>query len=97
MQTVNSAARAGQRRDLPLLFWECEDCMTHALMYLSVSAPASHPAGSQQWLKREAERHALIGLLTIRQDAEQGRGQACRLVSVKCILGHADLSAGFIC
>lgn len=60
VQTVNSAARAGQHRDLPLLFWECVDCMTHALMYLSVSAPASQPAESssnQRQREREAGRH----------------------------------------
>lgn len=62
---------AGQHRDLPLLFWECVDCMTHALMYLSVSAPASY-----SWAKEKGrERHALTKLLTIRRDAEQGGGQ----------------------
>lgn len=66
---------AGQHRDLPLLFWECVDCMTHALMYLSVSAPAIQPA-SCSWAKEKGrERHALTKLLAIGRDAEQGGGQ----------------------
>lgn len=48
VQTVNSAASDRRRSDLPLLFWECADCMTHTLMYLSVSAPASQPASLLQ-------------------------------------------------
>lgn len=37
MQTVSSAASKG----LPLLFWECVERMSHALVYLSVPAFAS--------------------------------------------------------
>lgn len=33
-------------QDLPLLFWECVDCMSHPLMYLSVSAPVGRTARS---------------------------------------------------
>lgn len=71
VQTVNSAARAGQQRaDLPLLFWECVDCMTHALMYLSVSAPAIQPAAISGQRKRKRERSRETRLQTITQDAE---------------------------
>lgn len=63
-----------QHRDLPLLFWECVDCMTHALMYLSVSAPASRSAGPASLLQvaEENDIETRTRLLALRQDAKRG-------------------------
>lgn len=65
-----------EHRDLPLLFWECVDCMTHALMYLSVSVPAGRPAEPASLLQvaEENGREARTRPLAPRQDAKRGRG-----------------------
>lgn len=55
---LSSLGQPGRRTDLPLLFWERVDCVTHALMYLPglcASQLASRSA-SCRWLKWTGHR-----------------------------------------
>lgn len=67
---------ASQHRDLPLLFWECVDCMTHTLMYLSVSVPAS----GQQPKKRKGEKHVADHRTRWRTAAWDGRADMFQIL-----------------